>query len=75
MHIRPNLIRDKYGKLYKNSTASLESYWQLGCQDSPQFPRLLNSKAKSLETLAPGDSVYVQNQTGTKPHQWGKSAF
>ena len=33
----------------------------------------LNSKAKSLGTLAPGDSVYVQNQTGTKPRQWGKS--
>ena len=33
----------------------------------------LNSKAKNLETLAPGDSVYVQNQTGNNPCKWGKS--
>ena len=33
----------------------------------------LNSKAKQLKTLIPGDFVYVQDQTGHTPRQWNKS--
>ena len=34
-------ILEKYGNPYKNPTASIKSYWELGSRVPPQFPSVV----------------------------------